>query len=243
MPGHIADLILPGSPLEVTPIERDAPMVVRILQTIGHGPDQNRYEIEYYCLEPGDYDLAKYLRRIDGSSTDDLPEVKVTVASQLGAGQVKPHELLTRNTPRVGGYKMWLTIGGVVWGLGLLGLLFGGRKKLTAEQEAAKQMSLADRLRPLVEEAMRGELNDSQQAELERMLLTYWRSKLNLNDASAAEAITTLRNHDQAGELLRQLEGWLHIPADRRQQVDVGRLLEPYKNVQADVIGSTGGKA
>ena len=88
-------------------------------------------------------------------------------------------------------------------------------------------------MRPLVESAMKGELDDSQQAELERMLLTYWRGKLNLDNTNAAEAITTLRNHETAGELLRHLEGWLHMPADRRQQVDVGKLLEPYRNLDS----------
>ena len=96
MPGRIVDLILPGAPLEVIPIERDAPVVVRILQTIGHGPDKNRYELEYYCLEPGDYNLANYLRRSDGS-TNEIPEIKVTVQSQLGAGQVLPNALISQS--------------------------------------------------------------------------------------------------------------------------------------------------
>ena len=233
MPAKLNDLILPGTPLEVIPVERNAAMVVRILQTIGHGEGQNRYEIEYYCLEPGEYNLADFLQRIDGSTTDDLPAIPVSIKSQLPAGQVKPHELLTRSTPRVGGYKNLLLAGAVIWVLGLLWLLFGGRKRLTAEEEAAKQVTLAERMRPLVESAMKGELDDSQQAELERMLLTYWRGKLNLDNTNAAEAITTLRNHETAGELLRHLEGWLHMPADRRQQVDVGKLLEPYRNLDS----------
>lgn len=247
MPGKLDDLILPGSPLEVIPAERNAAMVVRILQTIGHGENQNRYEIEYYCLEPGDYNLADYLQRIDGSTSDDLPAIPVSIKSQLPSGQVKPHELIARKTPRVGGYKNLLMVGGVVWVLGLLWLLFGGRKKLTEEEVAEKQASLADRLRPLVESAMNGDLDDARQAELERMLLTYWRGKLGLNEASAAEAITELRNHETAGELLRHLESWLHMPADRRQQVDVGKLLEPYRNLSATdnpgIVTSVGGQA
>ena len=195
--------------------------------------------MEYYCLEPGDYNLAQYLRRADGSAIDDLPEIKVTVQDQLGAGQVKPNELITKATPRVGGYKLWLILGAIVWLIGLLAILFVGRNKLTAEEKAAKRLSLADRMQPLVEEAMRGELSGPKQAELERMLLTYWRGKLDLNDTVASEAIVTLRNHETAGELLRQLEGWLHLPADRRQTVDVAELLKPYKNVRASDIQPT----
>lgn len=239
MPARIVDLILPGTPLEVVPIERDAPVVVRILQTIGHGPDKHRYELEYYCLEPGEFDLAKQLRRIDGSSADDLPEIKVSIRSQLGSGQVKPNALKSKATPRVGGYQLWLILGGIVWLLGLLAILFAGRQRLTPEQQAAKRRSLADRLQPLVEEAMHGELSGTKQAELERMLLTYWRGKLDLNDTEASEAIVTLRNHETAGVLLRQLEGWLHMPADRRQTVDVAELLKPYKNVRDTHVGAT----
>ncbi len=140
----------------------------------------------------------------------------------------------------MGGYRMWLIIGAVIWVIGLVALLFGGKKKLTAEEVAARKVSLADRLQPLVEKAMHGELDESQQAELERMLLTYWRGKLNLNDANASDAIMQLRNHETAGQLLRQLEGWLHMPADRRQQVDVNELLEPYRHIHADA-GRAGG--
>lgn len=239
MPTRIVDLRLPGSPLEVIPIERDAEMVVRILQTIGDGPNQHRYELEYYCLEPGEYNLADYLQRKDGTSTDDLPEINVSVEAKLPAGQVKPNELTAKPTPRVGGYTMWLLIGGLLWVCGFFAILFVGRGKLTPEQQAAKQMSLADRMRPLVEEAMSGELPGSKQAELERMLLTYWRGKLDLNKVDASQAITTLRNHETAGELLRQLEGWLHMPADRRTKVDVAELLKPYRNVRADSIEGT----
>lgn len=235
MPARIVDLILPGTPLEVVPIERDASVVVRILQTIGHG-DQNRYELEYYCMEPGRYNLADFLRRIDGSATDDLPAINVMIKAQLASGQVKPHPLVSKTTPRVGGYKTWLIIGGLLWLIGLLAILLVGRNKLSPEQEAAKRVSLAERMRPLVEEAMRGELPGEKQAELERMLLTYWRGKLDLNKTDASEAIVTLRNHETAGELLRQLEGWLHMPEGRRQSVDVAELLKPYRNVRADEV-------
>jgi hypothetical protein len=236
MPARIVDLILPGTPLEVTPIERDASVVVRILQTIGHGTDQNRYELEYYCMEPGRYNLADFLQRVDGTATDDLPAIDVEVKAQLASGQVKPHPLVSKTTPRVGGYQTWLLVAGLVWLVGLLAILFGGRKKLTPEQEAAKRVTLADRMQPLVEEAMQGDLPGAQQAELERMLLTYWRGKLNLNETDASEAIVTLRNHETAGELLRQLEGWLHMPEGRRKSVDVAELLKPYRNVRADSI-------
>lgn len=234
MPDRIVDLILPGTELIVTPIQRDAPMVVRIVQSIPHGTDAFRYELEYYCLEPGEYNLADYLQRTDGTAAE-LPEISVQVSSLLGAGQVRPNALVSRPTPRVGGYQMMLIAGAIVWVLGLLALLFWGRARRTAEQQAARQVTLADRLEPLLQQAQSGELSGAQQADLERMLLTYWRNKLDLNDANASDAMAELKRHETAGQVLRQLETWLHMPADRRAPVDLGELLKPYRNVRAEL--------
>ena len=230
MPARIVDLILPGPPLQVAPIERRAPVVLRILQTIGHGPGQHRYELEYYCLEPGEYNLADYLQRADGTPAE-LPEINVTVTSQLGEGQVVPNALASRPTPRVGGYTMLLAIGGIVWLMGLIAILFVGRGKAAAAAAKARNVSLAERLRPLIEQALNDELPREKHAALERMLLTYWRGKLGLNDTDAGDAIIAMKNHETAGELLRQLERWLHMPAAQRPDVDIAKLLEPYRDV------------
>ena len=231
MPANIVDLILPGPELETKPIDRDAPMIVRIKQAIPYGTDAHRYQIEYYCLEAGEYNLVDYLQQLDGTPAQ-VPEVKVTVDAQLGEGQVLPTELTVKPTPRIGGYSMWLVIAGIVWVVGLIAILFVGRKQERLAKLADRPPSLADRLRPLVEQAMQGELSGSQQAELERMLLTYWRGKLGLNDSDASQAIIELRAHETAGQLLRQLEGWLHMPADRREEVNLTELLEPYRDVR-----------
>lgn len=231
MPANIVDLILPGPVLETRPIDRDAAMVVRVKQAIPYGTDAHRYQVEYYCLEAGEYNLADYLQQLDGSPAQ-VPEVKVSVVARLGEGQVLPSELALKSTPRVGGYMMWLIIAGIVWVLGLFAILFVGRKQEKMAKLANRQPSLADRLRPLVERAMQGELSGSQQAELERMLLTYWRGKLGLNDSDASQAIMQLRQHQTAGQLLRQLESWLHMPADRREEVNLTELLEPYRDVR-----------
>ena len=230
MPGRLSDFILPGPQLEPKPIDRESPVVVRIINTIKHG-DGHRYEIEYYCLEPGNYNLADYLQLVDGSEPE-LPPINVTVEAKLGEGQVVPNALKPKSTPRVGGYTIALYAGGVLWGLGLLAILFLGRNKKQLAKQAARGATLAERLRPLVEEARKGELSGPKQAELERMLLTYWREKLDLNNADASEAIVELRNHETAGQLLRQLENWLHMPAERRSDVNVAELLEPYKDVR-----------
>lgn len=233
MPQSIPDLILPGSELEVRPLDNQKdPVVLRIVKSIRHGTDY-RYQFVYYALEPGTHDLSQYLQRVDGSSVEDLPPLQVIVYPLLPSGQIQPSALTAQRPDSIGGYRKLLGFAAGIWVLGLLAILFLGRRKRADKcGNGAQGPSLADRIRPMVESAQRGELDDARQAELERLLMTYWRRRLDLNEVSAANAITTLRQHDEAGALLRQLESWLHMPPDVRQDVDVSKLLEPYRDVQ-----------
>ena len=57
MEAAIEGLILPGTELEVAPIEdRRNPLIVRIVEVSPHGT-AFRYHLSYYALEPGTYDL------------------------------------------------------------------------------------------------------------------------------------------------------------------------------------------
>ena len=234
MAARIDQLVLPGTELEVKPLEgREVPVVVRITGSYPHGTDY-RYDLEYYALEPGTYDLCAFLQRKDGSSLEDLPKVEVEIQSVLPPGQVEPGALAARETNFFGGYQLLLVVGAVVWLAGLLAILFGGRKGRSAQAEAeSRPLSLADRLRPLVEDAMAGQLTEARQAELERTLIAFWRRRLDLDDLRPAEAMARLREHEEAGPLLIQLEKWLHRPGENRD-VDVLALLEPYQNLPAD---------
>jgi hypothetical protein len=91
-----------------------------------------------------------------------------------------------------------------------------------------KPVTLADRLRPMVEKAARGSLTRDEQAELERMLLAFWRKCEGLEAMDVAEALAELRRRETPGALLRALEEWLHRPGTPRD-VDVPSLLAPYQ--------------
>ena len=54
----------------------------------------------------------------------------------------------------------------------------------------------------------------------------------------AVEAIVAIRNHDEAGALLRQVEAWLHAP-EPPKSIDVAGLLQPYRHVTADSLQVT----
>jgi len=229
MAGRIDQIVLPGPELEVKPNEdRKSPIVLRIAATYPHGT-AFRYDLVYYGLEPGAFDLKDYLRRKDGSLTADVSKLPVTIRATLPPGQILPHALEVQAAPALGGYRTALLVGGVVWCLGLAALLFvGRRRKMQTAAAPARPLTLADRLRPLVEGAMAGTLNAVDRAELERTLLAFWRERLALADAKPAEAFAQLREHAEAGLLLRCLEDWLHRPAPALA-IDVSELLAPYR--------------
>jgi hypothetical protein len=229
MRGRLAEVVLPGSALEVVPLLPDAPLVVRITACSPHGT-ACRYDLEYYALEPGRYDLTRELRRADGTATGELPPLWVEVLSVLPPGQVEPSALEPGAPPALGGYRRALWIGGALWVAGLLAILLLGRRRrrgVTAEIVAPR--TLAERLAPLVLAAARGDLDEAGLAELERLLLAHWRDRLGLRDARPVDAMRALRAHPEGGALLRQLEAWLHAKEPQRD-VDVAALLAEYRD-------------
>jgi hypothetical protein len=235
MPARIEQLVLPGPELEVTPIEdRRAPVVVRIAAVYPHGT-AFRYDIVYYALEPGAFDLKDYLRRKDGSPKTEVPPLTVLVEPVLPPGQIEPHQLSRDASPALGGYRALAIALGLGWIAGLLAIALGGRRKARlAAAATAQPLTLADRLRSLVDAAMAGTLSQGQKAELERLLIGYWRKHLGLEQAEPARFMAILREHGEAGPLLRQIEDWLHRPpGEASRQVDVAGLLKPYQSILA----------
>lgn len=236
MPARLEQIVLPGSELVAKPIESQPAVVLRIVESWPHGSDF-RYDIEYYGLEPGTWNLSDFLERKDGSATDGLPVVNVEIKTLLPPGQVEPGPLEADTVRGLGGYQIALILGGIVWGAGLVAILFAGRGKAnTGEASGPVPTSLADRLRPVVQQAIAGNLSNARLAELELMLVAFWRKRLGIEQADAAEVIPRLRTHAEAGPLLRQLEVWLHQPRSSGRDVNVAGLLEPYRNLPADAL-------
>jgi hypothetical protein len=229
MPARIEQIVLPGPELEVKPLDdRRQPVVLRIAQVYPHGT-AFRYDLVYYGLQPGDYDLRDYLRHKDRSAVGNLPPLRVKIQSVLGPGQILPADLKMSPSPALGGYRIVLMALGVAWVLGIAVILLVRRRKQAELKISARPLTLADQLRPLVERAAAGELTLSERAWLERILLAYWRKRLQVENARPAEAFAVMRAHAEAGPLLEQLESWLHR-ADAGESVDVAALLRPYRD-------------
>jgi len=236
VPVWIQEIVLPGSELEVKDFQLETPIALRIAGVYPHG-DAYRYDIEYYGLEAGTFDLRDYLRRVDGSTTDGLPRLTVQIDSVLSPGRVEPNRPASGELPAVGGYRAWMAIAALAWLAGLWAILKLGRKKDEAGAgEVLLPMTLAERLQPLVKRAVHGELSRRQEADLELILIAYWRKKLGLEARGAAQAMKELKAHPEAGPLLTKLEEWLH--RDRPGgEVDLDALLRPYEDLPADALG------
>jgi hypothetical protein len=246
VPGTIRELVLPGPELEALPVDAKSPIVLRVLSVAPHGA-LHRYDLEFTGLEPGDHDLRAYLRRRDGTSTSDLTPIPITVRSLLPPGRVTPHPPAPGSSTSFGGYGTVLVVGGAAWILGLAGLLFARRRHVHGRLDEAKRpKTLADRLRPLVEQAIDGTLSREERAKLELSLVEFWRRKLGLEEHRTEDAIVEMRRHADAGPLLEGLETWLHEPPrsdGERARIDLGRLLAPYRDLPPDALDLAGQRA
>ena len=219
---------LPGTRLAARPVDEKSPVILRIADTRPHGT-LTWYDLRYIGLEPGRYDLRDSLRRADGSSLGELPALPVQVVGLLPAAHTG--ELI--ESPRgllglFGGYRNTLVALGAVWLLVAVPLWLLGRhrKPPGALPAPERPPTLAERLRPLVEQAAAGRLDTDGQARLERLLVSHWRERLALGELSQAAALAALRRDAKAGALLTALENWLHRPPGL-VAVDVPALVAP----------------
>lgn len=229
---------LPGPRIEARPVNDKSLVVVRIAGTRPHGT-LTWYDLRYIGLVPGTYDLRDYLRRQDGTNLSDLPPLEVRVVGLLPAQHLGELIEPPRNRISVAAwYRPVMGAAAVLWGVAGLGLALTRRRRRAAPVAGAPAHppTLAERLRPLVEQAAEGRLSTDGQALLERLLIAHWRERLNLTALGHAEAMARLRDHAEAGQLLRALEIWLHCPPGGTR-VDVAGLLAPYRSLPGPAEG------
>lgn len=232
MEGSVA-VVLPRADYRLRPLDDRTELLLRIdsIHPVTNG--LHRYQLHYIGFEPGVYSLADFMVNPDGSRPEELAAIRVPVHARLPDdhnGQLNLH--VPDRFPFIGGYRAMLGTLGVIWIGGFVAYAMANRKKRPPAVEIYEipTPSLAERLRPLVEAAARGELNVAGQANLERLLIGYWREKLNLPDQRMADALRQLKAHGDAGDLLRALERWLHRPGGVSPE-EVSALLRPYHNI------------
>ncbi len=219
-----------GPALEATPVDDDAPIVLRIANIARDG-DISLYELRYIGSRAGRHDLRNSLRRVDGQPLSGMEPILVSVKNILPEDH--DGELEDRAVGRVARawhYRLILVAACVLWAvppLWLLGRRIAGRSARQIPTAEALPLTLADQLRPLVEAAVAGRLSTLEQARLERILIAYWREQLDLAGCSIGEALARMRRHPPSAALLGKLDEWLH-QRPGRHVVDVAEVLRPY---------------
>jgi hypothetical protein len=226
------DVALPLAGLITKPGDHRAPMLVRVAHTQPHGT-LTRYDLRYIGRVPGQHDLRNYLFTANGIPATNLPALNVAIAGVLP----NPHngwlEEQSQQAPSLfGGYQTSLAVVVGLWIIAFFVIWRSGRrmKAATNTPPAQREPTFAERIRPLVERAASGTLSADEKAALERLLITHWQRRLNLTSANGEELIARLRQHAEAGVLLRALEDWLHRPPGRGE-VRVEEFLAPYRDI------------
>ncbi len=220
--------------LVTLPVERATPVVLRIADYARDG-DAVIYDLRFIAQYPGAFDLRDYLQYGDGTPATDLAPIPVEVGSLLPESHTGDlFEIGGLALPSLGGYRALLIAAGAVW---LLPIGWVVAKRLRRSPAPAPvytgpPRTLGDQLRPLLEAAIAGSLSTERSAELEMLLLAYWRRHRRIEHLSHKAAIAALRDDAEAGELLRSLDRWLHQPPSDAASVDLNALLSPYRDIE-----------
>ena len=218
---------------QAKPLDDRTPLILRIESIKPAGDGKYVYDFHYMGLEPGTYQLKDYLIHADGSPATEVGGISFTAQSVLPPEHDgKLNSYVPRPFPWFGGYRIALAAFAVFWVLGLIAFVWFGRRRKVVSDELPEPPppTYAERMRPYVEAAATGNLTASGQAELERLMTGYWREKLQLPEQRMADELASLKNHPEAGELVRALEKWLHRPGGASPE-EVHRLLEPYRHL------------
>ncbi len=200
--------------------------------------DPTVYTARFIGSIKGDYDLRSLIQHVDGSKADDVGPIMVHVVSDLPAGtetdlfdaadlDVQLNQGYVRNAILIG--LVWLLIPVIV----IVRRLMRAKPVDETSVEPAPP-TLAEQLRPLVQALANRQLSVREEGRLELLLYHYWQEKLQPRPADMAECIRQIRQHPEAGELLRMVEGWLHRPeghAHKPERLD--DLLETYRTAPA----------
>jgi hypothetical protein len=224
-------VVLPGPKLKAAPVGDKSKIILRIHDIFPNG-NSYRYDLRYFGFVPGKYNLNQFLLTLDGKTPTNLPPTKIIIGGILP----EDHDgiLIEEDNTKIelsSNYTAWLIGIVALWILIALPLFLAGlkSKKNFGKTNDFNEPDLAQRLRPLVEQAATGDLDTEGRAILERMIFSHWREQLNLpKEGNPVDLYLQLKQHDDAGPLLCGLEDWLHRPPGT-SAVDITALLEPYR--------------
>ncbi len=188
----------------------EAPISVSLRQ----GSKSGEYEARFIGTVKGLFDLSDRLETADGSAPKGLPSMMVNIVSTLPEDQRSDlFESANFQVNLMGGYRIGLLAAIIAW-LAIPLVVIASKFLLRPVQVRATPppppATLAQQLKPLVKAATNRSLTTPEQAQLELLLVHFWRERAELPELSMAGSIQRLRSHPDAGPLLSAVEQWLH---------------------------------
>jgi hypothetical protein len=234
---RIEQVVWSGSELTTKVVDANTTAIVlRIDAVYPHG-DGFRYDVTWTGMEPGQFNLADYVSRIDGSSTDDLAPLSVTVKSVLPPDRIKPNPPNQQQRVSVGGYSTLVMAAAVCWLTAMIVVLLLRRQQRpeVVEQQHNTPLSRLQQIEHLLNEALEtSEFNATSKARLEGLIVGFWSDLKGLRELAPQEALAQLSTDPETAPLLQQLERWLYDRpvADRAQLI---ALLNPFREMIDDM--------
>ena len=216
-------------------LDLDSPMLVRVVDARELGDGRVEYRLQFLGVNVGTFDLREVLETADGSQPENLPPIPVEIISNLAGNESTDvyvnHE---PGLPLSGGYRVMLWVIGSAWILVPIVAFIQHTRRNAPEPDAKPELetTFADQLRPLVIAASQRGLSVAERGRLELLLYAFWQEQLDLDGLDRPSAVARLRRDEQAGVLLRAIEGWLHQPGSTGAEVapaEIDELLAPYR--------------
>lgn len=223
---------IPGTAVEVVPVDEQLPLRLLIVEQHAAG-EATRCRIRYRGLRAGVFDVAPYLRRVDGSTNVAIPPILVDIVPVLRSGELIDVPMVPHAVPvdlPTGEAWPWI-IGGAWLAVLPLGWWWLGRSRVV-QRASTSASDLAAVVRPLASLAIDNRLSVDGWARLERALFSYWQLRLGLSDRDGPELLRTLLDHDESGPVLRAVRGWLH-ERDDSAHASALDLLQPFAREDA----------
>ena len=216
---------LPGELLMAAKVNDKSDAMVRVISTqkLTNGYS---YDLEFIGLEPGKYNLVKYLRTASTNELVNIPEYLIEVNSSLEtdfSGELLDFQKTVPNlTPW---YKklnwlifaFWLTL------LPLI-ILYGRRKKKVEEVIQVREKTLNEKICELLA-SLEGQSTKELWQRIEGLIFQHWCQKKELDGMPMHEAISKLKADDEAGPFILKLEEGLHSK-DYKDEQQVTALIK-----------------
>lgn len=223
----------PGEEIMAAKVDEKSEAMVRILNK-KKTADGFTYDIEFIGLEPGTYNLVKYLRSAVTGEPLNLPEYSVEVDTVLNKdfqGELvdfqKSVETLTPWYKKLN----YLIIG--FWVILLPAIIFLGRKKQVVEEIIeVKEKSLNEKIQELLT-TLKGKSSKEIWQKIEGLIFQHWCKEKNLGNMPMHEAMVKLKADSEAGPFILKLEQGLHSKSLKNEQEVTDLIQNLVKENQA----------